>query len=197
MTDAELKALADRLDRLERFCRRLKRLGGLVLVVAAMAVLSAQGPNRRVVRAEEFVLQDANGTEWGAWGVREVESIGPTVELVLSADNNHSLATLSAAQGGAHMTLAQKGGVSVDVSTFKSNRYPVPWGGLRMYGDSPDANFTLFFSPPNKGNRAAVFLSPGTDGPAAGISVDSTGALLASDPVTGGQAMRRLALQRP
>jgi hypothetical protein len=88
------------------------------------------------------------------------------------------------------VTLGQED-VTVDLA---ANRGPVPWSHLRMYGNSPDASVAVLFSPTKKGDHPALLLSPGTDGPTAGISVDRTGALLVSDPAAAGPVMRRVVL---
>jgi hypothetical protein len=53
--ESTLEALADRVAKLEAQNRRLKK------VVAAAIIAMGQAPEKKVIEANEFVLQDASG----------------------------------------------------------------------------------------------------------------------------------------
>ena len=58
---SEIQAVAERLERVERENRRLKRWGAVALIGIAAVVLTGQAKASRVVQAEKFVVQDAEG----------------------------------------------------------------------------------------------------------------------------------------
>lgn len=195
MTDPDASVLVERLDRLERSHRRLKRLGGVGLVAAAVAVLSGQAPGR-VVSAERFVLRDASGTVRGAF---EIVPDANVPQLWLSSEN--SGAALIATPGDALLRLkGDQGGVSAELVALGGLGSLGSAAELKMQGRSPEDRVSITFLPTGKGNRAAIWLSAGTESRGAAISADDTGGLLVSDPTApspGGPQMRRVALQRP
>jgi hypothetical protein len=56
-----LEALADRVAKLEAQNRRLKKAGIASFIVAAAVIAMGQAPEKKVIEANEFVLQDASG----------------------------------------------------------------------------------------------------------------------------------------
>lgn len=196
MPDPDVKVLVERLDRLERSHRRLKRLSGVGLVVAAVAVLSGQAAGRRVVSAERFVLRDGSGTVRGAF---EIVPDANVPQLWLSSEN--SGAALIATPGNALLRLrGDQGGVSAELVALGGLGSMGSAAELKMQGRSPEDRVSMTFLPTGKGNRAALWLSAGTESRGTAISADDTGGLLVSDPTAlppGGPQMRRVALQRP
>jgi hypothetical protein len=56
-----IEALANRVAKLEAQSRRLKKMGIASLVAAAVVIAMGQAPIKKVIEANEFVLQDSSG----------------------------------------------------------------------------------------------------------------------------------------
>ena len=59
--ESSLEALANRVAKLEAQNRRLKKAGIASFIVAAAVIAMGQAPAKKVIEANEFVLQDASG----------------------------------------------------------------------------------------------------------------------------------------
>jgi len=59
--EASLAALTKRVAKLEAQNHRLKRAGIGAIIVATVVIAMGQGPAKKVIEANEFVLQDASG----------------------------------------------------------------------------------------------------------------------------------------
>jgi hypothetical protein len=59
--ESTLEALTDRVAKLEAQNRRLKKAGIASFIVAAAIIAMGQAPEKKVIEANEFVLQDASG----------------------------------------------------------------------------------------------------------------------------------------
>jgi hypothetical protein len=59
--ESSLEALANRVAKLEVQNRRLKQTGIALFIVAAAVVAMGQAPAKKVITANEFVLQDQSG----------------------------------------------------------------------------------------------------------------------------------------
>jgi len=57
----DMQAVLERLEKLERQNRRLKQRGVLVILALGALVVMGQAPRSRIVKAEQFVLQDSQG----------------------------------------------------------------------------------------------------------------------------------------
>jgi hypothetical protein len=59
--ESSLEAIANRVAKLEVQNRRLKKTGIALFIVAAVVIAMGQAPAKKVIEANEFVLQDASG----------------------------------------------------------------------------------------------------------------------------------------
>jgi hypothetical protein len=91
--ESSLEALAIRVAKLEAQNRRLKKMGIASLVAAAAIIAMGQTPTKKVIEANEFVLQDASGK------VRARLSMEFTDRPTLSFYNDKSTITASLAGG--------------------------------------------------------------------------------------------------
>jgi hypothetical protein len=86
----ELHALSDRVHRLESQNRMMKWCGAIVLLCASAVIVMAQAaPAPTEVKAQRFVVTDADGTIRG-W----FESVGDGAELTLGNDKNQPMLRL-------------------------------------------------------------------------------------------------------
>ncbi len=60
--ESSLETLTNRIARLETQNRRLKKTGIALLLVAAAVIAMGQAPAKKLITANEFVLQDESGT---------------------------------------------------------------------------------------------------------------------------------------
>ena len=102
-----LDAVVKRLERVERQNRRMKIIGTMVLVLVGSGLLMAQTkPKKRIVEAEQFVLQDASGRARGIWAA---EKDGPTT-LAIFDKVGMMRGVWGVAQDGPGLTLIDKDG---------------------------------------------------------------------------------------
>ena len=155
-----LAALSQRLDRLERAQRRW-RGAALTLALGLGAALSAgfRGPEDGIVRAERFVVVDAEGQERGAFGLTEK---GDAHCYLLQGDST----MIVSLRGGANLLLRGEDGrrgAFLGVDTAGASRLELVGeklvDGLRLV-TKPDGGTGLFLADGTGMPRASLDFHP-------------------------------------
>lgn len=118
MDNAELRAVAGRIDRLEAENRRLRRLILLTLVSITLPLLAVQCSSGRTIKAEQLVIEDGQGKPRASLGLdgegtrlRLYDAQGKRrASLSLGADGQPGLALFDAeGRAGAVLEITKSG----------------------------------------------------------------------------------------
>lgn len=123
VSEPSLDALTKRVTELEAQNRRLKKIGISSLVVAAAMIAMGQMPGKKVIEANEFVLQDASGK------ARARLSLEMKDRPTLTFYTNQNLITTSLAGGDEPFLVLNRTG-SLDTVQLGANR---AFFGLGLY----------------------------------------------------------------
>lgn len=169
--ESNLEALANRVAKLEAQNRHLKKAGIASLIVASAVIAMAQVPAKKVIEANEFVLQDASGK------TRARLSMETTDRPTLSFYKDKSTITTSLAGGDEPFLTMNRVGTAEQVMLGANKAFL----GLGLYEREIRAGLSL-----QKGTPALdLFNEKGK--PQASLSAPSDGTALSMFDVNGKQ----------
>ena len=136
--ESSLEALANRVAQLEAQNRRLKKAGVASFIVAAALFAMSQAPAKRVIEANEFVLQDASGK------MRARLSMDMKDKPALTFFRDQTTPTASLAGGDEPFLLLTRAGTTEQVQLGANKDFV----GLAIYEKEISAGLSLQYGIP-------------------------------------------------
>jgi hypothetical protein len=180
--EASLEALANRVAQLEAQNRRFKKAGIASLIVASAAIAMGQEPAKKVVEANEFVLQDASGK------MRARLSMETKDKPALTFFRGQTTPTVSLAGGDEPFLLLTRAGTTEQVQLAANKEFV----GLAIYEKEISAGLSLQNGIPGldlfyeNGKPHVTLTASPTDSYLTMFDPDSKSSLSMGVPPTGG-----------